>query len=184
MHLPSWMRTVVVIAATGRGVHDEIGVIHSLPQADEQVEDVRVVIKHRATGDVVAELRLTLRVECLVEISFAFVECILSEDHAPRWEGKVVCALQLRSTEEYSWEDLMLEDEHRCFSTALIALVLHTISAVFAGSLLRHACHPQTPKTIHFYAPNNIYTGSKYPDTHRLFCEYIFTDCTHTGEYD
>ena len=40
--------------------------VDGLAQANEQVEDVRVVVEHRAARDVRAERRLRLRVERLV----------------------------------------------------------------------------------------------------------------------
>ena len=43
-----------VDAAAGRAVDDQVGVVHGLAQPDEQVEDVGVVVEHRAALDVPA----------------------------------------------------------------------------------------------------------------------------------
>lgn len=50
-----------------------------LSQSDEEVEDVGVVVEHGARVDVRGELRLALRVERLVEVGLARVECVLAQ---------------------------------------------------------------------------------------------------------
>ncbi len=39
-------------------MHDEVGVADGLPEADEQVEDVRVVVEQGARGDIGTEASL------------------------------------------------------------------------------------------------------------------------------
>lgn len=43
----------------------EVGVVHCLAEADQNVEDVRVVVEHSAALHIRVELRLTLRVQRL-----------------------------------------------------------------------------------------------------------------------
>ena len=52
----------------------------NLTQADEQVEDVRVVVEDGALLNVGVELSLTLSVEALVEVRLEGVEEVLAQD--------------------------------------------------------------------------------------------------------
>jgi len=61
------------------GVLDEIRVVDSLAQADQQVENVCVVVEHSARADIRIELGLRLRVNRLVVVRLEWVERVLTE---------------------------------------------------------------------------------------------------------
>jgi hypothetical protein len=61
------------------GVLDEIRVVDSLAQADQQVENVCVVVEDSARADIRIELGLRLRVNRLVVIRLEWVERVLTE---------------------------------------------------------------------------------------------------------
>ena len=54
-----------------------------LAQADEQLKDVRIVVEHGAGLDVLAELRLALRVQRLIEVLLAGVKAVLAQRNRP-----------------------------------------------------------------------------------------------------
>ena len=61
------------------GVLDEIRVVDSLAQADQEVKNVRVVVENSARVDIRIELRLRLRVNRLIIVCLEWIERVLPE---------------------------------------------------------------------------------------------------------
>lgn len=68
-------------------MHIRLRPLAYLPQADEQVENVRIVVEHGAVLHIRVKLRLALGVERLVKVLLAHVEEILAHDDRPGGQG-------------------------------------------------------------------------------------------------
>lgn len=55
----------------------------NLPQPDEKVKDVGVVVDHSSSLHIGGELGLALSVECLIEIILTLVELVLTQCDRP-----------------------------------------------------------------------------------------------------
>mmetsp|Transcript_46751 Transcript_46751/g.95617 ORF Transcript_46751/g.95617 Transcript_46751/m.95617 type:complete len:441 (-) Transcript_46751:318-1640(-) len=90
----------------------EVGVVDGLPEADEQVEDVCVVVEHCAGSYVGVELRLALRVEALVVVRLEGVEGVLAEHDSLGRQHDVLGSPLLGSPQQNPIQHLMLEPQH------------------------------------------------------------------------
>eukprot|EP00965_Chrysotila_dentata_P187043 6171890-Pleurochrysis_carterae.AAC.2 len=100
-----------LVALGALRVQHKVRVVRRLPQPRQQVEDVRVVVKQRASLHVGAKLRDRLRVDGLVEVLLAVVEEVGFERHQLGREHHLVGAPRLGAPQQRLAQHLTLEQQ-------------------------------------------------------------------------
>lgn len=80
-------------------VYDKVWMVNRLPQPDQDVKNMGVVVKHGPALHVGVELGLALRVQRLIEVVLEFVEPLSSNSHQSRRQLDVLRASGLGATE-------------------------------------------------------------------------------------